>query len=93
MKSEQWIVLKTLKTVWELSTVLIMKIEGGKDAVSECIKKVPGVSDINDITFEEPGIYTYKIEIEKDEVRKNIMTALIKKDFVIDEVKSRKTGS
>ena len=31
-----------------------------------------------------------RIEIEKDEVRKNIMTALIKKDFVIDEVKSEK---
>ena len=82
--------IKNLENSLGTSTVLIMKIEGGKDAVSECIKKVPGVSDINDITFEEPEIYTYKIEIEKDEVRKNIMTALIKKDFVIDEVKSEK---
>ena len=82
--------IKNLENSLGTSTVLIMKIEGGKDAVSECIKKVAGVSDINDITFEEPGIYTYKIEIEKDEVRKNIMTALIKKDFVIDEVKSEK---
>ena len=82
--------IKNLENSLGTSTVLIMKIEGGKDAVSESIKKVPGVSDINDITFEEPGIYTYKIEIEKDEVRKNIMTALIKKDFVIDEVKSEK---
>ena len=82
--------IKNLENSLGTSTVLIMKIEGGKDDVSECIKKVPGVSDINDITFEEPEIYTYKIEIEKDEVRKNIMTALIKKDFVIDEVKSEK---
>ena len=82
--------IKNLENSLGTSTVLIMKIEGGKDDVSECIKKVPGVSDINAITFEEPEIYTYKIEIEKDEVRKNIMTALIKKDFVIDEVKSEK---
>ena len=82
--------IKNLENSLGTSTVLIMKIEGGKDAVSECIKTVPGVSHINDITFEEPEIYTYKIEIEKDEVRKNIMTALIKKDFVIDEVKSEK---
>lgn len=82
--------IKNLEDSLGTSTVLIMKIEGDKDAVSECIKKVSGVTGINDISFEETGIYTYKIEIEKDDVRKNIMTALIKKDFVIDEVKSEK---
>ncbi|MDE6103233.1 MAG: ABC transporter ATP-binding protein [Oscillospiraceae bacterium] len=82
--------IKNLEDSMGTSIVLIMKIEGDKDAVSECIKKVSGVTGINDINFEETGIYTYKIEIESDDVRKNIMSDLIKKDFVIDEVKSEK---
>lgn len=82
--------IKNLEDSMGTSIVLIMKIEGDKDAVSECIKNVSGVTGINDINFEETGIYTYKIEIESDDVRKTIMSDLIKKDFVIDEVKSEK---
>lgn len=82
--------IKNLEDSMGTSIVLIMKIEGDKDAVSECIKNISGVTGINDINFEETGIYTYKIEIESDDVRKTIMSDLIKKDFVIDEVKSEK---
>lgn len=82
--------IKNLEDSMGTSIVLVMKIEGDKNSVSECIKKVSGVLGINDIILEENGIYTYKIEIEREDIRKTIMAELIKKDFVIDEVKSEK---
>lgn len=82
--------IKNLEDSMGNSIVLVMKIEGDKDAVAECIKKVSGVLGINDVILEETGIHTYKIEIEKEDIRKTIMAELIKKDFVIDEVKSEK---
>lgn len=82
--------IKNLENSMGTSTILIMKIEGDKNAVSECITNVSGVSGIIDTESDESGAYTYKVEIENDDVRKTIMSDLIKKDFVIDEVKSEK---
>ncbi len=82
--------IQNLEDIMGTSIILVMKIEGDNYSVSECIKKVSGVLGINDIILEENGIYTYKIEIEREDIRKTIMAELIKKDFVIDEVKSEK---
>lgn len=66
--------------------VLVMKIKGNKEKVSDCINSINGVINITDTTFEDENTYTYKVEIEAEEIRKHIMSALITSDFQIDEV-------
>ncbi len=78
--------IKNLEKSMGASLTLVMKIKGNKEKISDCIIAVKGVLHIIDTTFEDNDMYTYKIEIENDDVRKNIMTSLINSDFSIEEV-------
>lgn len=78
--------IKNLEKSMGTGLVLIMKINGNKEKVSNCIVSVKGVDSIIDTTFEADDVYTYKIEVDNDDVRKAIMSALISNDFSIEEV-------
>ena len=78
--------IKNLEKSMGTGLVLIMKINGNKEKVSNCIVSVKGVDNIIDTTFEADDVYTYKIEVDNDDVRKAIMSALISNDFSIEEV-------
>ena len=78
--------IKNLEKNMGGALVLIMKIAGNKEKITECISAVMGVENIIDTTFESENVYTYKVEIESDDVRKTIMSSLIAGDFSIEEV-------
>ena len=78
--------IKNLEKNMGGALVLIMKIAGNKEKITECISAVKGVENIIDTTFESENVYTYKVEIESDDVRKTIMSSLIAGDFSIEEV-------
>ncbi len=80
--------IKNLEKSMGTALILVMKIRGNKEKISDCISAINGVSNIVDTTFEDDELYTYKIEVESEDVRKSIMTSLINKDFQIDEVKT-----
>lgn len=82
--------IKNLENSMGSALILVMKIKGSKESVTECIVKTDGVSGINDVTFEDEKTYTYKVEIENDDVKKSIMSSLIKNDFTIEEVSTEK---
>lgn len=82
--------IKNLEDSMGGALILLMKIEGKKENVTRCINDVKGVINLVDTSLEEENVYTYKVEIESDEVRKNIMSALLKNDFSIQEVATEK---
>ncbi len=82
--------IKNLEDSMGSALILNMRITGTKEKVTECIRNVKGVISVNDAAYEDDNTYTYKIEIDKDDVRKDIMAALIKNDFNIDEVSTEK---
>lgn len=82
--------IKNLEESMDASITVNIKAEGDKDEICKCINSVGGVEEITDITYEATNIYVYKVSIESDDVRKNILTELIKNDFAILEVTSDK---
>ena len=82
--------IKNLEESMDASITVNIKAEGDKDEICKCINSVGGVGEITDITYEATNIYVYKVSIESDDVRKNILTELIKNDFAILEVTSDK---
>lgn len=82
--------IKNLEESMDTSITVNIKAEGDKDEICKCINSVGGVGEITDITYEATNIYVYKVSIESDDVRKNILTELIKNDFAILEVTSDK---
>ena len=82
--------IKNLEDSLGTNMILNMTVEGEKDKATECIKSIEGVIGITDTSYAKTNTYTYRIEIKDDEVRKNVMTNLIKNDFVVDEVTTEK---
>ena len=82
--------IKNLEESMDASITVNIKAEGDKDEICKCINSVGGVGEITEITYEATNIYVYKVSIESDDVRKNILTELIKNDFAILEVTSDK---
>ena len=82
--------IKNLEESMDASITVNIKAERDKDEICKCINSVGGVGEITDITYEATNIYVYKVSIESDDVRKNILTELIKNDFAILEVTSDK---
>lgn len=78
--------IKNLEKSMGTSPILNMKIKGNQEQVSDTIVKVKGVLNLIDTTHISDNVYTYKIEVENEKIRKSIMTELISNDFEIDEV-------
>ncbi|MBR4100406.1 MAG: ABC transporter ATP-binding protein [Oscillospiraceae bacterium] len=65
---------------------LSLKVEGDKDKVVRLLKDIRGVGDITDINFISTGVYTYKVEIETEDIRKEILSVLVANDCGVMEV-------
>jgi len=78
--------IKNLEQSMGAALILVIKVKGENEKVSECISSVKGVEGIVDASPEGENLYTYKVEIKDDDTRKAIMTALINNDFSIEEV-------
>ncbi|MBE6850807.1 MAG: ABC transporter ATP-binding protein [Ruminococcus sp.] len=70
--------------------LLSLKVEGDKDKVQRLIKDVRGTGSITDITYISTELYSYKVEIENETVRKEILSALIANDCNVVEVSMAK---
>ncbi|MGN0612775.1 MAG: ABC transporter ATP-binding protein [Porcipelethomonas sp.] len=82
--------IKNLEESMGSALVLVVKVQGSKEAVTDCITGTKGVSAITDTTFEEEDTYTYKVEIENDDARKAVMAELIRSGFSIEEASTEK---
>lgn len=70
--------------------LLSLKVEGDKDKVQRLIKDVRGTGSITDITYISTELYSYKVEIENETVRKEILSALIANNCNVVEVSMAK---
>ncbi|MGN1411262.1 MAG: ABC transporter ATP-binding protein [Oscillospiraceae bacterium] len=73
------------------SEVLInIVVEGEKQKVMEILSSIDGVKDISDITESSENVYSYKLVIENDNVRKAIVSKLTLEDCSIIEINTLK---
>ncbi len=59
------------------STQLCLKAEGNKDLIVRLLKDIRGVKQISDITYISTNLCSYRIEIESEAVRSDILSVLI----------------
>jgi ABC-2 type transport system ATP-binding protein len=72
------------------NTILNLTAEGDKDKVTRLLRDVQGVTNITDIQFVRTGCYSYKIEIEAEDVRNEIMSVLLNNQCSIVEISMAK---
>ncbi|MCM1226536.1 MAG: ABC transporter ATP-binding protein [Clostridium sp.] len=82
--------IKHLEESMGSSAILCIRAEGDKEKTSSCITKIAGFGSIAEIVKESENAYTYKVTIENDEVRKNILAELVKNDISISEVSNER---
>ena len=78
--------IRNLEDSMGSALVLVMKIKGAKDKAAECIRGTAGVLSVSDVSSGDSDTHIFKAEIESDDVRKAVMTALINADFTIEEM-------
>lgn len=71
-------------------TVLNLRAEGSKDKVIRLIRDVQGAGQVLEAVQTEENQYTYRIEIQSEDVRKEIMKVLMNNDINIIEISMAK---
>lgn len=82
--------IKHLEESMGTSVIINIKAEGDKDKVGACITSVAGIDAITEAIPAGENIYTYKISAENDDIRKEIISVLVKNDFSVSEVSSER---
>jgi len=72
------------------SAILSVKAEGDKEKITACITRISGIATVTDVIEEAPNVHTYKVSIENEEMKKEILAELVKNDYAISEVTSEK---
>lgn len=70
--------------------ILKLDIEGDKNKTSEVLKSIDGFIDILDTVEVSDGIYSYKVSVADDSVRKSIVSKLTMEDLSIVEITTMK---
>ena len=70
--------------------ILKLDIEGDKNKTSEVLKSIDGFIDILDTVEVSNGVYSYKVSIADDSVRKSIVSKLTMEDLSIVEITTMK---
>ncbi len=78
--------IENLEKSMVANTLLTLKIEGDKDKVNRLIKDVKGVVNVRDITYLSTNRYSYTVEIKDDEVRNEILAALLQNKCNVLEI-------
>ncbi|MCI7805220.1 MAG: ABC transporter ATP-binding protein [Oscillospiraceae bacterium] len=82
--------IKHLEDSMGTSVVINIKAEGDREKVSACISSVAGIGSVTEVIPEGGNVNTYKISAENDDVRKEILSALVKNDISVSEVSSER---
>ncbi|MGN0621166.1 MAG: ATP-binding cassette domain-containing protein [Porcipelethomonas sp.] len=82
--------IKNLEDSMGEGILLSLTVDGPRDDVSGFIEKIPGVIKIDDIIYMKSNCYTYQVRIENDNVKKELMSGLIKNDYDISDVSSER---
>ena len=70
--------------------ILKLDIEGDKNKTSEVLKSIDGFIDILDTVEVSDGVYSYKVSVADDSVRKSIVSKLTMEDLSIVEITTMK---
>ncbi len=82
--------IENLEKSMVANTILNIKVEGDKDKIVRLLKDIRGVVSISDVTLVSDNIYTYKVEITKEEIRKEILSAFLNNDCNVLEISMAK---
>lgn len=82
--------IENLEKSMVANTILNIKVEGDKDKIVRLLKDIRGVVSVSDITLVSDNIYTYKVEITKEEIRKEILSAFLNNDCNVLEISMAK---
>ncbi|MBQ8920730.1 MAG: ABC transporter ATP-binding protein [Oscillospiraceae bacterium] len=72
------------------SLKLRMKVEGEIMKVTDIIRETKGVVKIEEVEYDSVGVNAFTVEVESDEVRKPLMTALLAADCMVLEIATEK---
>lgn len=70
--------------------ILKLDIEGDKNKTSEVLKSIDGFIDILDTVEVSDGVYSYKVSVADDSIRKSIVSKLTMEDLSIVEITTMK---
>lgn len=82
--------IENLENSMETSLVLHLQVQGSNREVSRIAREVEGVKTVGNINFVKTGVYSYDIEIENEEVRNPLLSALLINGMQVLEVKTEK---
>lgn len=82
--------IKHLEDSMGTSVIINIKAEGDREKISACISSVAGIGSVTEVIPEGGNVNTYKISAENDDVRKEILSALVKNDISVSEVSSER---
>ncbi len=82
--------IKHLEESMGTSLVISITAEGDRDKISSCITAAAGITGISEIIPEGPGVNTYKINADSDDLKKIIVADLVKNGFSVSEVSSER---
>lgn len=72
------------------SPLLILTIEGDQDAATAVLKKISGVTEIEDVMDMDDNIYVFRLRLENEKVRQEIMSEMVKNNINITEMSMEK---
>lgn len=67
--------------------VYILKVEGECKSVEAVLKKISGIKNIMEVNFVDEQTSEFKLELEAEEVRKEIISVMLENDMSIIEIK------
>lgn len=84
--------IENLESSFKGSLVLNAKIKGKREFAASVIRDVSGVKSIEEITEDSEGIYNFRIRLEgdADDVRSELMTALVENKLQLLEIFTEK---
>ncbi len=68
------------------SSVLNLKVEGDRDKVVRLLKDIRGVLQVSDINYISTNLYTYRVEIESEAVRNEILSSFLNNQCNVVEI-------
>ncbi len=82
--------IENLEKSMVANTVLNIKVEGDKDKIVRLLKDIRGVVSVSNVTHVSDNVYTYKVEITKEEIRKEILSTFLNNDCNVLEISMAK---
>lgn len=82
--------LEKLEESMQSGTILRLKVQGSSREVPRIARGVDGVLRVSNIQFVKTGVYTYDVEIEAENTRNALLSALLQHGLEVLEVTTEK---